>query len=213
MLAVCLSSFVLCCCNADIITKSSSEEEKGVLTIQLTLHLEVKSGTRAEQEPGGRISRVQRGAAYWLDASDRLSLLSYPTQDRLPRGGPTHSVSPPTSVKKMAHRLPAGQSLHWKGRPPPCSKTFLLAFPLSYSQTQEKEDGVSSSQCRQQHTPESPMSPLRSQASHWSLDCVDTPPFISVLLLLPGKPKNESTNQTAGMMRQNTFVSCFSQAF
>jgi hypothetical protein len=61
------------------------------------------------------MQRPWRGAAYWLAPHLLLNLLSYRTQDHLPRSGPTHNHTPHRSlVKKMPYSQILGRHfLNW----------------------------------------------------------------------------------------------------
>lgn len=57
---------------------------------------EVRTGSHTRQEPGGRMQRPWRSAAYWLALHGLLNLLSYTTQDHSPRDDTAHSgLGPP----------------------------------------------------------------------------------------------------------------------
>ena len=72
------------------------------------------SPSRREVGSGGTEAETMEVAAYWLAPHGLLSLLSYITQDHLPRDGTAHSgLSPPTPIinqEKGSPAMPTGQS-------------------------------------------------------------------------------------------------------
>ena len=67
----------------------------------------VVSQVRNTNREGTRGQRPWKSVAYWLVPYGLLRLLSYRTQEHLPRGGPTsNGMDPPTTItKKWPYRL------------------------------------------------------------------------------------------------------------
>lgn len=89
--------FWLTCCAVTSSRTKSNLEEKGFLS--LTSRREV----RAETQGGAwrqEVKQRPRGTVLcWFAVRGLLSLLSYPSQDHLPRGGTVHSgLSPPIPI-------------------------------------------------------------------------------------------------------------------
>lgn len=68
---------------------------------------EAKAGTCRQELK----QRPQRNVAYWFSLCSLFNLLSYMTEDHLPRGGITHcGLGPPLLMKKKLYRLGYRQS-------------------------------------------------------------------------------------------------------
>ena len=88
--------------------------EKVMIRLTLPQHSplgKARAGAQRGQEPGGRQELMQKQwpiTACWLPPHGLLSLITYRTQDHLPRDGTTHGgLDPPPLLlkKKLLHRL------------------------------------------------------------------------------------------------------------
>lgn len=97
------------------------------LYVPITMHHETKSrlGLKAGTWRQMLKQKPRRNTAFWLAPYDLFTLISYPTQAHLPRGGTTtvgRALLHQSGLKKMAPRL-AHKSMLWR-------PAFHLLFPL-----------------------------------------------------------------------------------
>ena len=114
------------------------EEERVHFSLQLSCHVpslrEVRAGTQAgtwRQE-----QRSWRNSVYWLTTHGLLSLLSFTTQDHLPRVGTTHSelCTPATIIiRTTPHRVAYRPVLDFMLLPqsPQCLDTIHYTTPVN----------------------------------------------------------------------------------
>ena len=84
------------------------------------------------------IQRPWRGAAYWLDPHDLLSLLSYRSQDHQLRDGTTFNRLGPQSINQQVRKCPSRSSKAWSYGgiffiEPPSSQMTLPPVKLPYN--------------------------------------------------------------------------------